>query len=293
MPELPEVETIRRGLAPLLSGRRIEEAHIEPGSERIVMRVSPRQFEQGLRGRRIQDVQRRGKYLLLPLDDGGWWIVHLRMTGALLYRRSGDPDEAYVRARFRLDNGHELRFRDVRKFGMMFLTGDPADALGGVGPEPLDGDLTYERLRDLLRRRSAPVKSVLLDQRVVAGMGNIYADEALFRAKIHPLRPAARLTAGEVRRLHEAIPRVLEAAITNMGTTRRDFRDAYGGQGRHQDYLQVYGRTGEPCRACGTPIERIVVGGRSSHCCPRCQPRPRRLGKRSGRIRGKKSPGKR
>lgn len=277
MPELPEVETIRRALEPLLRGRRIDDVWVAPDAVRLVQRLSPAAFEQGLRGRRIEDVERRGKYLRFRLDDGGWWVVHLRMTGGLVYRRRDDPEDSYVRARVRLDGGDELRYRDLRKLGMMWLTSDPSDVTGPMGPEPLGGGLTPEELRRRLRKRSAPVKSVLMDQRVIAGLGNIYADEALFLARIHPLRPAMRLSGDEARRLHEAIVQVLETAIGNMGTTRRDYRNAWGESGQHQNYLQVYGREGQPCGVCGDRIERLKIGGRSSHYCPRCQGRrPRR-----------------
>lgn len=277
MPELPEVETIRRALAPLLRGRRIDDVWVAPDAARLVQRMSAEAFAQGLRGRGIEDLQRRGKYLRFRLNDGSWWVVHLRMTGGLVYRRPGGPDDGYVRARFRLDNGDELRYRDLRKLGMMWHTSDPDDVTGPMGPEPLANDFTIRILRDRLGRRSAAVKSVLMDQRVIAGMGNIYADEALFAARIHPLAPANRLSGREVRRLHETIQQVLQTAIANMGTTRRDYRNAWGESGQHQDYLWVYGRAGEPCRVCGAAVERVKIGGRSSHYCPGCQGRgPRR-----------------
>ncbi|HWQ27457.1 MAG TPA: bifunctional DNA-formamidopyrimidine glycosylase/DNA-(apurinic or apyrimidinic site) lyase [Dehalococcoidia bacterium] len=279
MPELPEVETIRRDLAPALRGARIESVRLAPGAEAMVQTPPAGAFEAALRGRRIADIERRGKYLIFRFDADGALVVHLGMTGALLLRRSGDPPDPYTRAVFALDGARELRFTDLRKFGNLWFVDDPAEVVGKLGPEPLDG-LTAGRLRAIFARRSAPVKAVLLDQEAIAGIGNIYADESLFRAGIHPLRPANSLRRAELERLAAAIPETLEEAMEHRGSSYRDYRDAEGHEGTHQFYVRVFRRTGEPCFVCGTPIERVKLAGRGTHFCPNCQPAPRRRASR-------------
>ena len=278
MPELPEVETIRRDLLPLLRGRAFTHVWVSPEAPRLVQAVpagrqapSPADFARLLPGRRIEDISRRGKFLVFHLSGGLYLVVHLRMTGALLHRSAGAPPDRYVRAVLSLDDGSELRFSDLRKFGALWLVTDLSPVLGRLGPEPLDG-LTPSLLRELTARRRAPIKSLLLDQRALAGLGNIYADEALFAAGLHPQRPASSLSDSEVERLHGAIRRVLTAALEDRGASFSDYVDASGQEGRHQFRVQVFRRTGQPCYVCAREIARVKVAGRSSHFCPRCQP---------------------
>jgi len=271
VPELPEVETIRQDLLPRVVGRTITHIWLSPEAPRLVRRPSSQEFVQGLRGRRIEDISRRGKYLLLPLSDGRTWIVHLRMTGSLLHHRQEEPIDPYTRARFGLDDGWELRFRDLRKLGEMWLVEEPQEVVGKLGPEPLAEDFTPDVLASRLAGRRTSIKALLLDQRALAGLGNIYADEALFFAGIHPLRPAGSLSQEEVLRLYEAIGLVLVQALGDRGTSFRFYVDALGRKGEHQLYIQAFRRTGQPCYRCGSPIQRIKVGGRGTHFCPRCQ----------------------
>jgi len=273
MPELPEVETIRRDLLGHVVGRTITGVRVAAGAERVIR--GDDSFVRRLAGRRIDGLSRRGKYLLFRLDSEErplFLAVHLRMTGSLLYRRSGDPPDAYVRAVIALDDGSELRYADLRKLGQMWLVDSSEEAVGRLGPEPLDAAFTVAKLRETLVGRRAPIKSVLLDQRAIAGIGNIYADEALFAARIHPLRPASSLSEAEVKRLYRAIRRVLNDALGNRGSSFRDYVDAAGREGRHQLRVKVFRRTGQPCYVCGAEIARIKVGGRSTHFCPHCQP---------------------
>jgi formamidopyrimidine-DNA glycosylase len=285
MPELPEVETLARDLRRAVAGRTITEAWVSPDAPRLVQEMPVRAFVDGLRHRRIEDAARRGKFLLVRLDGGLWWVSHRRMSGNFLHRPQGAPDEPYLRARFRLDGGTELRFIDLRKFGAMWLTDDPQPLLAGLGPEPLDAAFTVDALAAALSRRAAPVKAVLLDQGVVAGMGNLYADEALHYARIHPLRSANTLSKAQVAVLREGIVRALEQGLRNLGSSvghqegeevsLRDHVNLSGEAGGNQEYLVAYGREGRPCRTCGAAIERIKLGNRSAHFCPTCQAKPR------------------
>ena len=285
MPELPEVETLARDLRHVAVGRAIAEAWIAPDASRLVQQITPAAFCEGLRGHRIEEVARRGKFLLLRLDNGLWWIAHRRMSGNFLHRPRGAPDEPFLRARFRLDDGSELRFIDLRKFGTMWLTDDPDAVLDGLGPEPLDAAFTAQALAAILRKRSAPVKAVLLDQGAIAGIGNLYADEALHYAGIHPLRPANKLSKDQIARLRDGIVAALEQGLRNLGSSvgnaageevsLRDHVNLNGEAGSNQEYLVAYGREGRPCRTCGTPIERLKLSNRSAHFCPMCQRRPR------------------
>lgn len=291
MPELPEVETIVNQLRSRLLGRRIVSAWV--GWERIVDRPSAEEFCQRLNQRIFAAARRRGKFLLFPFHSGdvprlgrgvprlappeaglgrGVLLVHLRMTGNLLLQPSSVEPDRHTHAVLTLDDGQRLHYRDVRKLGRLYLVDDPEEVVGRLGPEPLAADFDAEALAARLAGRRARVKSLLLDQRVLAGLGNIYADEALFRAGIHPLRLGENLSAGEIARLHAAIRGVLREAISAGGTTLRDYRSAMGQPGEFQERLQVVRRHGEPCPRCGTPLERIRVGGRSTHFCPRCQP---------------------
>jgi formamidopyrimidine-DNA glycosylase len=268
MPELPEVETIKNDLAPLLVGRVFTDVTLY--WPRAVLKPSPGEFRSRLVGQAIKGLERRGKYLVFRLCDGEALILHLRMSGSLLLRSPSDAD-GFVRTVFHLDNGQELRFSDVRKMGVMWLVKDEKDVIGKLGPEPFDLSFTPEAMAQHLSQRSAPIKSVLMDQSFVAGLGNIYADEALFEARIHPGRRAKELSYQEVERLHQAIRSVLEQAIANRGTSISNYVDPAGRPGSNQYSLRLPRHAGEPCTVCHTYIERLRLGGRSAYFCPRCQ----------------------
>jgi formamidopyrimidine-DNA glycosylase len=276
VPELPEVETIRRALVPALQGRLLEQvAILDP---RLTAPRPPDAVAADLRGQRVVRVGRRGKYVVLELSSGSHLLVHLRMTGSFRLHRNGSLEaDPHRRAVVRLDDGSDVSYHDVRRFGTWTLLG-PGELepyLGRrLGPEPLEPAFTAAELARPLRGRRAPVKSAILDQRTVAGVGNIYADEALWRARIHPKRPAGHLDTAEVRRLHRCIRDALRTGITRQGATLRDYRDPAGAQGSMQEEFKVYGRRGKPCPRCRTDIERLVVGGRSSFVCPSCQVAP-------------------
>ena len=270
MPELPEVETIRRDLLPSVKGRTVSTAWVSEDAPRLVQLISREEFARLLPGHRIEDVSRRGKYLIFNLDRGMLWVVHLRMTGRLLHRRECEEDP-YLRAKFSLDDGTWLCFNDVRKFGMMWLVDDWALVHSGLGPEPLEAGFETAAFAGMLKRRGAPVKSLLLNQKVLAGVGNIYADEALFAAGIDPRKPGNKISRPKAARLHDAIIEVLHEAVGDRGSSFRDYVDGRGNEGRHQLKVKVYGREGESCYRCGTPIRRVVIGGRSTHFCPKCQ----------------------
>jgi formamidopyrimidine-DNA glycosylase len=275
VPELPEVETIRRQLAPLVEGRVLE--RLEIFDPRWCLPLIPEAVVDALQGRRVDRLARRGKYLVWELADEAFLIMHLRMTGTLLY----DPPEGtpYERVRFALDDGHELRFCDPRRFGTGELAlGVPArDAFfaARLGLEPLDGELTGPALRAMARGRRAPIKAFLLDQRRIAGVGNIYADEALFRAGIHPLRPAGSIKPAQWDALAQAVRETLLAGLAAGGATIDDFRNADGVAGAFQDEFLVHRRLGEPCPQCGGTVVKFVAAGRGTYACERCQPRPR------------------
>jgi formamidopyrimidine-DNA glycosylase len=285
VPELPEVETIRRQLAPVVEGRVLSLLHI--ADPRWCLPLAPDAVVDAVQGRRVERLGRRGKYLVWELAGEVFLLMHLRMTGTLLY--DPPPGTPYERVRFTLDDGHELRFCDPRRFGTGELALGPAarDAFfaARLGLEPLDGELTGAALRRMARGRRAPVKAFLLDQRRIAGVGNIYADEALFRAGIHPLRPAGALTGAQWEALASAVRETLLAGLAAGGATIDDFRHADGVAGAFQDEFLVHRRQGEPCGVCGTPVVKFVAGGRGTYACERCQPRPRRS-RRSLRPRG-------
>ena len=271
MPELPEVETIRRDLTPRIAGRRIVKAWVSPNAPKLVQGRTAASFVRRIAGRRVEELDRRGKYLLVRLDGGLTWIVHLRMTGGLIHRLDGCREGRFLRARLTLDDGGELCYEDVRKLGMMWLVADESEVVGKLGPEPLDDAFGPDELRAALAKRSAPVKAVLLDQAALAGVGNIYADEALFEARVRPTKAANRLSSPAVERLHRAVRNVLTEALGDRGSSFRDYVDARGEQGMHQLRVKVFRRTGEPCYVCGTAIRRVRVGGRSTHYCQKCQ----------------------
>lgn len=271
MPELPEVEYVARQLRADLIGRVIERVHVS--WPRSAQGMEPEEFEARLAGRRVQGVDRRGKHLLIRLDGDETLMVHRRMSGNLVLSPPAS-DVLYVRVAFDLDDGRRLLYSDPRKFGRLTLA--PNDDLprlfAALGPEPLDDDFTGESLMRRLGRRQRAIKAALLDQSVVAGLGNIYADEALYRAGIHPLRPAGSLTQREATALRDAIRAVLLTGIEHGGTTFGRHRDAYNEAGANLEHVEVYRRTGQPCPRCGAPIKRIVVAQRGTHFCPTCQP---------------------
>jgi len=273
LPELPEVETIRRDLVPLLVGRRVVRIAIHAGAERLAVTHSPRELEAELAGRRVVEAGRHGKYLLLALDDGHTWVVHLRMTGSLVHASSDTPPHRFERARIDLDDGTTIRFNDLRKFGTWHLVEDPRDAMPATGPDALGADFTVGWLRARLRGRTAPIKALLLDQRVAAGVGNIYADEALWIAGVHPETAAGRLGAMRVARLHAAVLQTLEESLGDRGSSFSDYRDGLGGEGLHHIHVHVFRRDGQPCERCGMVIRKSRVAGRGTHFCPRCQRR--------------------
>jgi formamidopyrimidine-DNA glycosylase len=275
VPELPEVETIRRQLAPLVEGRAL--TRLEIADPRWCLPLAPEAIVDAVQGRRVERLGRRGKYLVWELADDAFLIMHLRMTGTVLYDPlAGTP---YERVRFVLDDGHELRFCDPRRFGTGELAMGRAarDAFftARLGLEPLDGALTGVALRRMGRGRRAPVKAFLLDQRRIAGVGNIYADEALFRARIHPLRPAGALTGAHWDALAHAVRETLLAGLAAGGATIDDFRHADGVAGAFQDEFLVHRREGEPCPECGATVVKFVAAGRGTYACESCQPRPR------------------
>jgi formamidopyrimidine-DNA glycosylase len=275
MPELPEVETIRRQLAPLVEGRTLERVRIL--DERWSRPLAPGELAEALEGRRVRRLGRRGKYLLWHLSEEVHLAQHLRMTGTVLC--DPDPGQGHVRVRIELDDGANLVFVDPRRFGTgELLLGDLAlerflDAR--LGFEPLDERFTVEHLRELARGRTTSVKAFLLDQRRIAGVGNIYADEALYRAGIHPLRPVGTLSLPQHKRLREAVIWALEAGIEARGATIDDFRHVDGVWGSFQDRFQVHRREGEQCGRCGARILKMVVAGRGTYVCESCQPPPR------------------
>ena len=274
MPELPEVETIRTRLAPRLEGRRLE--RVEIVDPRLTRPEPPEAIAAALEGERIVRVSRRGKYLVFEFESGRSLLVHLRMTGNVEHPAQGGlAADPYRRAVVRLDDGSDVAYRDVRRFGTWDLLepGELEDyfAVRRLGEEPLERGFTTRAFTQALEGRRAPIKAALLDQRAAAGVGNIYADEALWRARLHPLRPAGSLTAGEIARLRKAIRAALEMGIARQGATLRDYRDPEGRRGRMQDEFKVYGRAGEPCPRCGTPIEKTRAGGRGTWFCPHCQ----------------------
>jgi formamidopyrimidine-DNA glycosylase len=273
VPELPEVETVRAQLEPVLTGRRFERVEIR--DPRLVRPYEPAEVAAELEGERVAAVERRGKYLIVRFESDRVLLIHLRMTGSLRHSGAGLDEDPHRRAVVRLDDGSDVAYRDVRRFGtwLVLEPGELAPYLATrVGDEPLDALFTAARLGERLAKRRAPIKAALLDQRTLAGMGNIYVDEALWRSRLNPLRPAESLDRKELQRLHKAIRATLEAGIARQGSTLRDYALPDGGSGSMQDEFKVYGRGGEPCDRCGTPIAKTRVGGRGTWFCPTCQP---------------------
>jgi formamidopyrimidine-DNA glycosylase len=283
VPELPEVETVARDLRPRLVGATIVGARCSWA--RTLRTHDPLAFAEAVAGRDVLAVGRRAKQLVVELSGDAALTIHLKMTGQLFVVPADVPEDPYVRLVLELADGREVRFRDIRKFGKVGLYGrDPvtreliaevggAAVFAAIGPEPLDDAYTLRVFRQRLRRRKGRLKSLLLDQSFVAGVGNIYADEALWRSRLHPLRTVGTLRVPDERHLYDAVRGVLGEAVERRGSSIDDYT-APDGDGSMQDVLDVYQRTGEPCRRCGRPVKRIVVGARSTHFCSWCQRLP-------------------
>ncbi|HHW40000.1 MAG TPA: DNA-formamidopyrimidine glycosylase [Syntrophomonadaceae bacterium] len=273
MPELPEVETILRTLKPKVLGRTIE--RVEVLLNKVIREPDAEQFVKDTSGRALIGVERRGKYLLFKLTGSLVMVVHLRMTGRLLYVAPDLPRDQYTHVVFYLDNGKELRFHDMRRFGTIDLI--PAGrlktfhSLNKLGPDALDPSLTRDVFKKRLKGRTGQIKKILLDQTFITGIGNIYANEILWKARIHPERSAASLTPRDLGRLYHAMREVLMTAIDHRGTTIRDYVDGEGKPGSFQELLAVHGRENQPCPLCGNSIVRVKNGGRSAYFCPSCQ----------------------
>ncbi len=269
MPELPEVETTVRALRPYLVNRTI--VYVQNKWPRHVALPSLPEMQMRLHGRTITAISRRAKYLVFSLTDDETLIIHLKMSGRLLVVDRDEPADKHVHTVFGLDNGQELRFWDQRKFGRVYLVRDPQQVLSGLGPEPLAADFTVERLAERLHGRRRVLKPLLLDQTFVAGIGNIYADESLFYARLHPRRTADSLKEPEVSALYAAIQKSLNLGIEREGASIDLYVKPDGSKGDMQNAVAVFRRTGQPCLQCGSPVQRIILGGRSTHFCPNCQ----------------------
>jgi formamidopyrimidine-DNA glycosylase len=278
MPELPEVETVRRTLQRLVVGKTIQ--HVDVRLARIVQHPpDSQQFAFLLTGQTIRDVGRRGKFLRFLMDDAVL-VSHLRMEGRYGVYAADDPYEPHTHVVFGFTDGTELRYKDVRQFGTMhvFPLGEDLKRapLNKLGLEPLDEAFTFDAFRKVLKGKTGKIKPILLNQAYIAGLGNIYVDESLFLAGIHPERPAGSLKREELKRLHEAIIRTLQASLEAGGSSIKSYVNGQGEIGLFQHQLQIYGREGEPCRVCGQAVEKSVVGGRGTNTCPNCQPLKKR-----------------
>lgn len=272
MPELPEVETVRRGLLKLVQGKTVKDVKVL--YEKMIL-GDVAEFEKTLQGKTLETVDRRGKYLLLRFSEGWTVVSHLRMEGKFYVKPANEPLEKHTHVVFTFEDNKQLRYNDVRKFGRMQLlktgTEDQLKSLQKLGPEPtaktFDVDVFYQQLQ----KKKKALKTALLDQTLVTGLGNIYVDEVLWQSKLHPLTPCSAVTFEQVKFLHDNIIEELARAIKAGGTTVRSYTDAFEKSGAFQFELDVYGRTGKPCPRCQTPIEKIVVGQRGTHYCPQCQ----------------------
>lgn len=275
MPELPEVQTVASEMHVRLAKRTIIDVTIL--WPRTIGSPSEEEFKAGLQGVAITHVDRRAKYILIHLDGGAMLVVHLRMTGRISVDPATSPRDPHTRLVLHLQDGEEIRFADTRKFGRWSLVAAgeamPLPSFAALGPEPLSEEFTPAVFAERVKARRGGLKAALLDQRLVAGLGNIYVDEALFRAHIHPQRTLQSLDDSEILGLHGAIVAVLAQAVGRGGTTFSDYRTTWGREGGYGEELRVFRRTSQPCPTCGTPIERIVVAGRGTHFCPHCQPR--------------------
>lgn len=271
MPEMPEVEVIVGGLRRQVVGETIR--HVRVRWPRSIDRPDAEAFATRLRGRTVREVRRRGKFVIMGLSQG-CLLIHLRMTGQLLVCGGADEtleEDKHVHVIISFASGRILYFRDIRKFGRFYLVDEADEIVGDLGPEPLAKEFTVGTLIRLFKGRRAQIKSLLLDQHVLAGLGNIYTDESLWKARLHPCRPVNDLDVEEMERLHSSIRQVLRAAVKDRGTTLENYRDADGKRGRHQERLAVYGREGEACPRCGQAVERDKVAGRGTYYCPACQ----------------------
>jgi len=273
MPELPEVETIRRDLNKELRGRKIVKLKFYDWAK--MLKPSPEVVKNAIEGKKIRDFGRRAKLLLMHLDDHGTTVaLHLKLSGQIILRKSTDSPDRFTHIVLELDKGEELRFNDLRKFGFMKVVESKQDLeklLSEFGPEPFTPDLTLEKFKEILTKSARAIKTVIMDQSKIAGVGNIYADEALWRARIHPEKPSSKLTDGELRDLYEAISFVLKQGIVDRGTSVDQYLDAHGDEGEHARNLKVFRQNGKPCPRCRTEIKKIRVGGRGTHFCPVCQ----------------------
>ena len=271
MPELPEVETIKNELIPHVVGHCV--TGVTLFWEGIVRQPSVQEFRSRLVGQRITGISRRGKYLIFSLSSEEKLVVHLRMTGSLLLKPAPAEPERFIRAILCLDDETAIHFRDLRKFARMWLAKDENDILPELGPEPLQADFTPQALEKLLKNRTAPIKALLIEQNLIAGIGNMYADEALFAARVHPLRPGGSLSPAEVKRLHKAIQQILHSAIGNKGASVDTYFRPGGETGTaHYQFKVAHRLGGDCCPLCGIPIEHIAVRNRGTYFCPKCQP---------------------
>ena len=271
MPELPEVETIVRQLRRPLIGRTFSYSWTD--WPRQIVTPDPAGFNQRLANQTITAIERRAKYLLFSLSEGDTLLIHLKMSGQLAVVPAGEPRNKHTHVIFGFTDGDQLRFTDTRKFGRVYLVKEPADILGQLGPEPLHLSFTADLLQTLLAKRQRTLKPLLLDQTFIAGIGNIYADEALFYAGLHPGRNTATLTPAEITRLHAAIQKALTLGIDHQGATISMYRQPDGRKGQMQNEFVVYDRRNQPCKQCQTPIQQLILGGRTTHFCPQCQAR--------------------
>ena len=276
MPELPEIETYMRQFNKSVKGRKVVDVKLL--WDGAVRHPKPRTFVRRLKGQTLGEAERRGKFLIIPLESGDTLVIHFGMTGVLHYLPPEEERSPHTRAIFRLDDGKELRYVDIRKRGGLYLVKgrdfSKIPELQNIGVEPLSDDFSLGALRGMLEGRRQQLKPFLMRQDVIAGIGNIYSNEILWEAKLHPLRNTADLTDAEVRRLHRAIRKVLREGVELQGCSIEEFLDLYGRPGRYEERLRVYQREGQPCPRCGAKIVRIVVGGRGTYYCPKCQPEP-------------------
>ncbi len=266
MPELPEIETIKRDLENIIIGKRIKDVEVKVA--RIIKEPSVENFIKGVQNKEIKEVLRRGKVLILKLS-AQYLVIHLRMTGQIIY---GDKQEK-SKIVFLLSDGKYLNFLDQRVMGEIKLINDWRDLpfIKQMGPEPLDKGFSLEKFQEMLKGKKTKIKPLLMDQGFIAGIGNLYAVEILFRAKANPLRPANSLVLSEIKKIYSAIKEVLEEGIWHRGSSVDTYRDARGEKGKFEQRIRVYGRKGEPCFGCGDPIEKITLGGRGTYFCPKCQ----------------------
>ncbi len=271
MPELPEVEVIKEGLKRKVKHKRI--ARVEVKFSKLIKNTSPSSFGKKVVGREVKEISRRGKFLVFSLDDGSFLVIHLKMTGQLIYCSPDKEVDKHTGLIFTLNNNFQLRFLDMRRFGVVYLVNklEEITTLADLGPEPLDNNFTSLSLKKVLESQKRKIKIVLIDQKVMAGLGNIYVVEALYQARINPEKKAHRLTGLEIKALHRSIKDILKKATSAGGTSTDAYRNVEGKKGRFQYRLQVYGRQGESCPRCGVKISRVKISGRSTYFCPGCQ----------------------